>query len=169
MPEGSLHEELAKQYFETENITDEQYEEGKKMTFHLLYGTVTPDQNFPYLLKSIHNLRNSLWESYKKNGYIETRYSGRKLVVPDPTINKVFNYYVQALESEVTYSMLYRLVPEANAKGLLPILYTYDSILFDIQNNRLDELLELINNKIDSKKYPFTVAVGTNYNNLRDL
>jgi hypothetical protein len=169
MPDGSLHEELAKQYFGTENITDEQYEEGKKMTFHLLYGTITPDQNFPYLLQSIHSQRIALWEYYKRNGYIETRYSGRKLVVPEPSINKVFNYYVQALESEVTYSMLYKLVPEANEKGLLPILYTYDSVLFDIQKDRLPELLDLINNKIDSKKYPFTVATGTNYNNLRDL
>lgn len=169
MPDGSLHEALAKQYFGTEDITDEQYEEGKKMTFHLLYGTITPDENFPYLLKSIHNLRNSLWEDYKKNGYIETRYSGRRLVVPDPSINKVFNYYVQALESEVTYSMLYKLVPEANESGLLPILYTYDSILFDIRKDRLSELLLLINNKIDSAKYPFTVAIGTNYNNIKDV
>jgi hypothetical protein len=169
MPNESLHEVLAKQYYNTENITDEQYEEGKKKTFQLLYGNITPDENFPYLLKSIHNTRNKFWEDYKKYGYIETRYSGRKIVVSEPSINKVFNYYVQSLEAEVTYGMLYKLVPMANAEGLKPILYTYDSILFDIEKGQINKLMDIINSVIDSKKYPFSVSMGSNYNNLNEI
>jgi hypothetical protein len=169
MPDESLHEVLAKQYYNTETITDEQYEEGKKKTFQLLYGNITPDENFPYLLKSIHKTRNKFWEDYKKYGYIATRYSGRKIVVTEPSINKVFNYYVQSLESEVTYGMLHKLIPMANAEGLKPILYTYDSILFDIQKDEINKLMDIINSVIDSKKYPFSISAGDNYNNLKEI
>jgi hypothetical protein len=143
--------------------------EGKKKTFQLLYGNITPDENFPYLLKSIHKTRNKFWEDYKKYGYIETRYSGRKIVVSEPSINKVFNYYVQSLESEVTYGMLYKLIPMANAEGLKPILYTYDSILFDIHQNEISKLMDIINSVIDSKKYPFSISTGSNYNTLKEI
>lgn len=169
MPDESLHEVLAKQYYNTEEITDEQYEDGKKKTFQLLYGNITPDENFPYLLKSIHNNRNKLWEDYKKYGYIKSSLSGRKIIVPEPSINKVFNYYVQALESEETYGMLYKLVPMANAEGLKPILYTYDSILFDIHKDQQNKLMDIINSVINNQKYPFSVSVGSNYNNLKEI
>jgi len=166
MPDESLHEVLAKQYYNTENITDEQYDEGKKKTFQLLYGNITPDENFPYLLKSIHNTRNKFWEDYKKYGYIESRYGGRKIVVSDPSISKVFNYYVQSLESEATYSILYKLVPAAQERGLLPVLYTYDSVLFDIKRDDLPLLSELINSLTP---YPYSLSVGTTYDNLVEI
>ena len=49
-----------------------------------------------------------------------------------------------------------------------PILYTYDSILFDVDNSELDYLLEgVLPNSIDLNKFPIKIKRGASYKTLR--
>ena len=69
--------------------------------------------------------------------------------------NKLFNYVLQALETERNILILDKLSKiDLNQKSI-PILYTYDSILFDVQE---DEEIILGSKKSNGKRWiPYTI------------
>ena len=50
----------------------------------------------------------------------------------------------------------------------VPVLYTYDSVLFDLPQSELNKLVkEVIPQSIDLEKYPIKIKKGTTYKNLQ--
>ncbi len=168
LPSNSLHEVLAQEYFGTSDITAEQYEEGKKVTFQFLYGNITPTEDMPLLLRNVHNHIVTIVKEYKTNHCLQTS-SGRRITQIDGGMHKVFNYYVQSLEAETTYKMLHRLVENLKGMKSKAVLYTYDSVLFDVELSELEQIKQIIYNSIDTKQFPITLSMGTNYNALLDM
>lgn len=168
LPSNSLHEVLANEYFGTSELTSEQYEEGKKMTFQFLYGNVTPTDDMPVLLRNIHKHITTITKEYKSHRRLQTL-SGRLITEIDGGLHKVFNYYVQSLEAETTYKMLHTLME--NLKGIQSkaTLYTYDSVLFDVEISELEIVKEIIYKSIDTATFPITLSMGNNYDNLLDI
>lgn len=170
---GSIHTELAKEYFETDQITEEMYAASKQLTFQFLYGTEGTKESrgdwpVPELLKQIESNVAKIVDSYKKTGRI-TSVNGRKLIVPDPSPNKIFNYFVQCLEAEKTYELLYDIFEKTSAIEICPILYTYDSLLFDAKKTAVDDLMGILTAVIDQIKFPFKVSVGKNYRYMKEI
>jgi hypothetical protein len=150
-----LHSWLGKQYFGVETLTNDQYEEAKKITFRNLYG-YEMDENVKsfQLFQEIQNFQEDLWAQYQSCGYLLTDYDNH-IVVDNPSKNKVFNYYIQALETETNVKQMYTLIK----RGLTPILYTYDSMVFEIT---LDEVEFIRNTLKENLLYPYTTKVGHN-------
>lgn len=74
-------------------------------------------------------------------------------------------YIIQAAETEYGIDRLNACNKFVINKEILPILYTYDAILFDVGNVDDLDLQDLIK-IIENKKFKVRVYKGKNYNDL---
>jgi DNA polymerase I-like protein with 3'-5' exonuclease and polymerase domains len=163
LPDTSIHEFLAKQYYETDIITEEQYEESKARTFSLMYG-YSDDTGGVEFFKKLKQYSSELWVEYRQNGFVLSG-TGRKVMVTDPTSNKVFNYMMQLTETEEAISRVEDVCRFLNMMESKVILYTYDAILLDIHNDELDSV-DHIGNLLSAGGYPVRQYRGHNYNEM---
>ena len=161
--EQSIHTELAKVYFNTSDITEEMYAESKRRTFEVMYGMNTETYNFE-LFEKIHEHR----KQYEYATSIELP-SGITADVVIPNASKLFNYYVQSLEMVRTLPKLTRIIDRIKNTTNHLVLYTYDSILLDMQTmdtNILQQIQEILE---ENKKFPVRMYSGTTYNNIKEI
>ena len=103
-----------------------------------------------------------------KYGYVDTPVFKRRITktkLKEPSPAKLFNYIIQASETEYNMEMLTNINVYCNNKLIKPILYTYDSLLFDIH---LDEYLQLSEVKkiMSCEKFPIKCYCGDDYNTM---
>jgi hypothetical protein len=170
-PEGeAVHEYLGKQYFGVTELTPEQYDEGKQITFRLLYSE-DRDTNVPEFFREVRNYVDMLMVLLNRNGHILSPYFKREIKrdrIENPTPSKVFNYMVQLAETELNLTAINKLRPLYVGKQSRPIMYTYDSLLFDFNiDDGSDLLRETIRILSHDDKFPMRVYYGTNYDNLK--
>lgn len=140
IPEISAHEWLGKQYFGKDELSDEEYQNSKAITFRQLYGGIDVENlEIPFYEKTS-KLIQKMYNDFLINGYIETRFGKR---IPFTKIDnhnpqKVFNYYLQALETETNVIVINRINELLKDYRTKLVLYTYDSFLFDIDLNETD-------------------------------
>lgn len=165
VPNEPIHQYLAKQYFGKDDITQEEYDEGKQITFGILYGAdVETDIQ---LLQSIKQLSNKIYSDYKVNGLVAP-ISGRQINVPnqDSVENKLFNYFVQNYEFEVTIPRIAKLLDYLENKESKLILYTYDAVLLDCPKTEINEIEAAARAILSDDTFPVRVYEGTNYNEM---
>lgn len=154
-----VHREFGKIYFDTDELTPEQYDESKTISFRNLYaGKQISDH--PFFIE-VHNFRKEMWDLYCSNGVLRSK-MGRIIPIRNPSENTVFNYFIQSLETEQNMVYLYEMMRH----GLLPILYTYDSVVFDIKTDKLDGVVDTLKNICH---HPFSIEIGSNLKNLVTL
>lgn len=159
--EQSIHTELAKIYFGVDEITEEMYAASKAKTFEIMYGM--SDESFGFeLFDKIHQIR----QQYENHTKILLP-SGIEVAVDTPNASKLFNYYVQSLEVVKTLPKLEKILDKLQGTSNHLILYTYDSILLDME--RPDEFLlrEICDVLEEGKKFPVRIYKGTNYDNIQ--
>jgi DNA polymerase I-like protein with 3'-5' exonuclease and polymerase domains len=163
LPSTSLHTYLAQQYYGVDEVTEEQYEESKARTFALMYGQ-SDDTGGVEFFQRIKQYSSKLWDEYRHNGFVLSQ-TGRKVVLTDPSKNKVFNYMMQLTETEEAIS---RVEDVCNFLGMFEskvVLYTYDAILLDVHNDELDSM-ENVSNLLSAGGFPVRQYRGHNYNEL---
>jgi hypothetical protein len=168
----AVHEYLGKQYFGVEELTPDQYDESKQITFRLLYSE-DRDDNVPEFFREVRNYVDMLMVLLNRNGFILSPYFKREIKkdrIEDPTPSKVFNYMIQLAETELNLSAINKLRPLYTGKQSRPIMYTYDSLLFDFS---IDDGRELLTKTIrilsHDNKFPMRVYYGTNYHELKKV
>lgn len=164
-PTENIYQHLAAFYFNTDTPTVEQVGKAKEATFWQLYGGIRKEFRHIEYFQRIQLLTDKLWELYTKQGYIQSIISKRRITnIEDPTPAKLLNYFIQLHETEHNVTLLTevfkRLSPE-----IKPVLYTYDSILFDLPKSKIQELTALLHDIIPTK-YPFKVKIGDNYKHI---
>ena len=173
LPEGSVHEYFGKQYFGIDELSEEQYEESKKITFRLLYGGIDNDfAKIPFFGKTQSYVK-KLWNEFKTKKYIETPYFKRPMYknnLNEMNPNKLFNYQLQATETEHNMLVLNTLNDFMIDLSSKLILYTYDSFLFDYDINDGKDVILLLKDIISEKgQYPVKLKAGINYNVMNDM
>ena len=173
LPNGSIHEYFGKQYFGDDKLTKDQYEESKKITFRLLYGGIDKDfAKIPFFGKTQSYVR-KLWNQFKSKKYIETPYFKRPMHkdnLRDMNPNKLFNYQLQASETEHNMLILNTLNDHMIDLSSKLILYTYDSFLFDYDMKDGKDTILLLKDIISEQgKYPVKLKAGVNYNVMKDM
>ncbi len=149
-----VYEHLAKHYNGTDTPTDQQIREAKEATFNQLYGGINKKYLHIEFFKRAKEFAIKLFDDYKNDNYVVSIISGRKLYAEDMNVAKLFNYYIQMLETELNVVFLHNLFKELDFDQCLPILYTYDAILFDSKQDYIDELLQKINLSLTAKLVP---------------
>ena len=157
LPDTSVHQWLADQY-------GCDYGESKGRTFRILYGGVSDeDRKIPFFDKVDKFIRKMQEESIR-NGYLQTP-KGRKIPlgwIEQPNGQKFFNYLLQATETEFNIEVMDKLKKE----GLpLPILYTYDSFLFEFDNSEV-ETIKKIKTVLESYGFPVKADWGSDYSKV---
>jgi hypothetical protein len=168
--EKSAHTYLGKKYFDTENLTDEQYEESKKLSFRYLYGsTVEESLKYEFFHRS-EKLKKKLWKLYKKHGFIETPVYRRRIRnIKNPSKSKVFNYLLQSHETEVASKSLQNMLSVSkNRSDVYISLYTYDSVLVDMKEFDRD-LVDRLRSKMEVHNHRAKVYAGSNYNEMKKI
>ena len=84
--------------------------------------------------------------------------------------NKLFNYVLQALETETNFNILSKVLKFLQDSKSKLVLYTYDSYLIDFCLDDVRELLDTFKGLIENdSKLPTTISYGANYSELREL
>jgi hypothetical protein len=165
-----VYEHLAKHYNNTETPTKTQITSAKEATFRQIYGGISKQYMHVPFFKAASGLARQLWIYGKEHGYIESPISGRRLIIAnykDITEYTLFNYFIQMYETEFNVLMLQPILLGLNGKRTKPVLYTYDSILFDVPEGELEYLLETVIPKaIDIVKFPIKTKIGSSIANL---
>lgn len=167
----NVYEHLAKHYHNTDTPTQDQINKAKEDTFRQLYGGIRKDYlHIPFFAKTDAFVKN-LWEQ-KELSYVESPISFRKLHwenYKDITPYTFFNYYIQMMETEFNVEMLQTMSEHFVQSGIKaePVLYTYDSVLFDVHNDHKSLLIDdIIPASIDLEKFPVKIKSGNNYANM---
>jgi len=85
------------------------------------------------------------------------------------TANKLFNYYLQATETEVSVQKLQRVQNILKERETVMILYTYDSVLFDVPVTEAKELLPNIKEVLEQGNFPVKCKVGNIYDKIKTI
>jgi len=166
-PDGSVHEHMSKFY-------GCDYQESKRRSFQYLYGHIPIEvvQMNPFFGK-VQDFIDELWKSYKKDKYIDTNIYSRRIFsqnVSDMNKNKLFNYFIQSLETETNMKMLSTLFNTIKDYKSKLVLYNYDSFLFDFNIEDGVNYLKLLKNEIElSGKFPTSISWGLNYHEMEDI
>jgi hypothetical protein len=146
------------------------YEESKGITFRQLYGGVQSEYLHIPLFKKVSHKIDKLWMEFNRNGYIQTP-MGRKLSksnLRDMNANKLFNYLLQATETELNMMILSKVVDFLEDKQSKMVLYTYDSYLLDIHPDELSVLNDL-KILIDGNGFPTKIEIGDRYSEMKSV
>jgi hypothetical protein len=168
-PEKSVHTHLGKMYFDTNNLTNEEYEESKRISFRVLYGGIPKEfENIEYFRIAKAYIF-ELWDNYNDMGYIKTPIFGRRFYkknYEDMTPQKLFNYLIQAYETEVNIEVMEKIQTLLSDCETKLVLYTYDSFLFDVSPKDGKDLLLKLKNLMG---LPTKSKYGKNYDSMKPL
>tara|TARA_R100000541_G_scaffold53203_1_gene61161 strand:- start:1914 stop:3260 length:1347 start_codon:yes stop_codon:yes gene_type:complete len=173
LPDGSVHEYFGGQYFGKKELSEEEYDQSKKITFRLLYGGIDDDfATIPFFKKTRSFIR-SLWSNFKENGFVVTPLMKRPLYkncLHDMNPNKLFNYLLQASETEYNLHVLNNVNDLLSEYNTNIILYTYDSLLFDYDMSDGKELLSKLKDVMNQAgRFPVKIKAGVNYHAMTDM
>ena len=172
LPESSIHDYLGRFYFDTTELTEEQRAESKAITFRLLYGGIDAEFLTIPFFKRVNDFVYTLWDKWKRNGCIQTPITKRSIckdAVQNMTAFKLFNYYLQAIETEVSVRKLQQVQTLLQNYNSCIILYTYDSILFDVDYTEAKDLLPQLKNMLEQGNLPVKCKVGDIYDKMKTI
>ena len=160
LPQTSVHQWLADQY-------GVPYDESKGITFQLLYGGIPEEfDSIPYY-KKVREYIEKLWENVSQRGHINTLYRNIPLSsIEDSNPQKVFNYLLQATETELNIRTMKRVLEFIKQTEIELTLYTYDSFLFSYPLDTPKEHALKLKELIEMGGFPIKASWGSDYSKL---
>jgi hypothetical protein len=160
MPDGNVHQWLADQY-------GCGIDEAKGVTFRLLYGGIDDEfRQIPYFDK-VADFIDKFWKESVECNCIRTP---NRLIpldwVEQSNPQKVFNYLLQAFETEVNVEKMRKVLEYINGSGITLNLYTYDSFLFDVPTDVDTALIKGLKEILEDGGFPIKASWGKTYGNL---
>lgn len=162
-PKGvTAHQHLADLYG-----TD--YETAKKITFTYLYGGLDDNARQIPFFQKVEGYIRGVYQKFVISGRLTTPLYKREIhfsKIEGATEQKVFNYMLQALETEVNYMKIEKVLDWISDKKSKMILYTYDAFVFDVHPSERGEILDSIRVIMEEGGFPVKAEEGTNYDSL---
>jgi hypothetical protein len=148
-------------------------DEIKKWTFRQLYGGVQSEYEHIKYFGQLKEFINRNWTEFQKRGYILTPIFQRPILashIVDPNPNKLFNYILQATETELAIPALNAVNQYLRPKHTKAILYTYDSILFDFyKGDGGQTLTDIITIMKMGDRFPVKAYMGDSYDSVGQI
>ena len=146
------------------------YNDSKAITFRQLYGGVQSEYlHIPLFSKVSHKI-DKMWMEFNRRGYVTTPL-GRKLSksnLNDMNANKLFNYMLQATETELNMKILSKVMRFLADKRSKMVLYTYDSYLLDVHADDFNSLQNL-KILIEGNGFPTKIEIGDRYSEMKSI
>ena len=133
LTDESAHKQLAKHYFGTEDITDEQYLEAKQINFQAIYGKIPHKHKNLKIFKLIQEFIDNMWSCIEEKELyvIQSPVNHLQSNLEEMHPAKLMNYMMQSLETSRNILILKDVLRYLKDKKTTVVLYTYDSFLFD--------------------------------------
>jgi hypothetical protein len=167
-----IYKYLGEMYFKRP-VTEYDMEEIKSITMRQLYGGVEEKYEHIKYLNNLKEFKNSNWEYFKNNGYVLTPVFLRKITkehLHDANPNKLFNYILQATETETALSAVQYVNRYLRDKKTKAVLYTYDSVLFDFcYEDGMEVFRDIIKIMKVGNKFPVKVYTGESYDSVAQI
>jgi DNA polymerase I-like protein with 3'-5' exonuclease and polymerase domains len=164
--EGNVHNTLAKIYFKSKKITPAQYKESKTLTFKQIYGGIDKKNLHHPFFKKTQDFINIIWNEFNKKGEVKCgSYTITKKDHPKIHSQKLFNYYIQATETETNIRKMKIVQDYLKNKKTRLVLYIYDAFVFDVAKSDGREILNELQT-ILSDKFPVKLKTGIHYGAL---
>ena len=160
--EVSIHVALGRDYFGKDELTPEEYQESKKITFRQIYNGIEEEYKHIELFKEVAEFVERMWAEYQEVGYI-TLPNGRKLVQDRSNPQKLFNYYIQCLETVNNVKKLIKLKNLLQNSKSKVVMVVYDSILIDFAKEDGRDMLNQIKAILEEDNYVVKTQIGSNY------
>ncbi len=142
------------------------YKKSKELTFKQLYGGVFENYKGLEFFQKIEKYVGELWNKFQSDGFVECKVSGyryKKENLDNMNPQKLFNYILQNLETSTNVLILWDILCILRGYKTKLVLYTYDSFLFDWDENET-ELLEKIRDIFKKYKLNIKEIEGYDYN-----
>lgn len=165
---SNIHKQLAKLYFNTNYPTQQQVKNGKQISFTILYGGIPQKYKYIQFFEKIDKYINTLWNQYINNSSV---IPGINKYIPNISKKQVlFNYLIQNYETKNNVYIMQQIIQKLNINESKLILYTYDSMLFDIKRQQLKQVIKNIKAILQQNyKYLIHYNIGFNYNNMKKI
>ena len=155
-PTSDIHTHFSKLY-------KVDYNKAKELTFKQLYGGVFKQYEHLEFFSKIGIYVKELWKEFEREGQITCPVSNfvyKKENLGEMNPQKLFNYLLQNLETSMNVRILWDMCIMLVGKKTKLVLYTYDSFLFD-----LNEEDENIRKEIEEifKKYKLNIKIKQGY------
>ena len=162
-PNGeTAHEHLSKYY----GVTTE---ESKALSFKYLYGGLDEfAKGIPFFQKVDEYIK-SVYQKFIISGRLTTPLYKREIPferIEAANEQKVFNYLLQALETEMNYKKIEEVLLYLSGVSSKMILYTYDAFLIDVHPSERNSVLRDLKQILEKGGFPVKSYEGTNYDNL---
>jgi hypothetical protein len=148
------------------------YDTAKGLTFKYLYGGLDDfARGIPFFQK-VDSYIETLYQRYVISGKLTTPLFKREINhnrIELPNQQKIFNYLLQALETEINYMKMVEMLEFMSGMKSKIILYTYDAFLIDTHPSERDKILNLLPTIMEKGGFPVKADEGTNYDNLVHL
>ena len=164
--EGNVHNTLAEIYFKSKEITPQQYKESKTLTFKQIYGGIDKKNLHHPFFKKTQDFINIIWNEFNRKGEVKCgSYTITKKDHPKIHSQKLFNYYIQATETETNIRKIKIIQDYLKTKQTRLVLYIYDAFVFDVaKSDGKQTLIDL--QTILNDKFPVKIKTGTHYGAL---
>jgi hypothetical protein len=168
-----IYKYLGEIYFGRKELGDYELNETKKLTFRQLYGGVEEQfEHIKYFAK-LKSFIDENWKEFQKTGRVLTPVFKRKITdkhVLDPNPSKLFNYILQATETEIAIPALEAVNGYLLTKKSKAVLYTYDSILFDFHKDDGSAVLNDVMTIMKmGERFPIKVYLGESYDSVSQI
>jgi len=164
---GLPTDKTAHQYFADIYGTD--YETAKGITFRYLYGGLDDTARGIPFFQKVDEYIKTVYQKFVISGRLTTPLYKREIHfarIEGATEQKVFNYLLQALETEVNYMKIEQIYDKLGSRMSRPILYTYDALLFDVHPVERDSVIQIVKEVMEVGGFPVRIYEGTNYSDL---
>jgi hypothetical protein len=165
LTEESGHKQLAKHYFNTEIISDSDYQKAKQLNFEAMYGRIPEEYKHLEFFVKLRSYLTQIWNTYKNQGFIEDPISKRKVGKHGEINNpaKLLNYLIQSIETSRNTLILKELLRHLSNRKTKIVHYIYDAIIIDFNKEDQKQLLEQIETVLsEDKKYPVKFSYNQN-------
>lgn len=145
------------------------YETSKGITFRYLYGGLDNNAREIPFFAEVEKYISGLYQKFVISGRLTTPLFGREIPhtkIEGASEQKVFNYLLQALETEVNYMKIPNVLDYLSDKKSKMVLYTYDAFLIDTHPSERDSVLNHLPTVMERGGFPVKIEEGTNYNDL---
>ena len=162
-PKGmTAHQHLAEMYG-----TD--IETAKKITFTYLYGGLDDNARNIEFFQKVDEYIKGLYQRFVISGKLTTLLYKREIPfqrIEGVTEQKVFNYLLQSLETEINYMKIGEVLEFLMGKMSKMVLYTYDAFLIDTHPVERDMIIKSVTDIMERGGFPVKIEEGENYNDL---
>ena len=138
-------------------------QEAKEITFQNLYRGVRKEFRDKPFFKQAYEKTYDFWSEFERNGLITLPNGKVILNNGEFTPSKLFNYYIQSLETMSNVEILQKVFKYLENKQSNIVLYVYDSILLDFNKEDGISLVKDVKNILESTGYFVKMKKGINY------